>query len=106
MRVSDGEEVDIRADAVYDWADAHGLLVWQEAAFACQMVPVRDAFLRSIREEVTQQVRRIGSHASLAIIGGNNGEAHTAHCTSHSLAGLLSHVTLLAASPWQRTRRR
>ena len=62
-----------QSDAVYDWADEHGLLIWQEAAFACQMVPVRDVFLRSIREEVSQQVRRIASHASLAIIGGNNG---------------------------------
>ena len=57
---------------MYDWADAHGLLIWQEVAFACQMVPVRSSYLDSIREEVTQQVRRLGSHASLAIIGGNN----------------------------------
>ena len=61
-----------QSEAVYDWADEHGLLVWQEVAFACQMVPVLPSFLDSIREEVSQQVRRWGSRASLAIVGGNN----------------------------------
>ena len=59
-------------DAVYDYADAHGILLWQEFLFACGFYSVDDFFLRSVREEVTQAVRRLASHASLAIFGGNN----------------------------------
>ena len=61
-----------QADAVYDYADSHGILVWQEFLFACAMYPVDDWFLRSVREEVSQAVRRLVGHASLAIFGGNN----------------------------------
>ena len=59
-------------DAVYEYADEHGILLWQEFLFACGFYSVDDWFLRSVREEVTQAVRRLASHASLAIFGGNN----------------------------------
>ena len=61
-----------QSEAVYDWCDEHGLLVWQEVTFACAMAPADPAFLDNVREEVSQQVRRLASHASLAILGGNN----------------------------------
>ena len=61
-----------QSEAVYEWCDRHGLLVWQEVTFACQMAPADQPFLASVREEVSQQVRRLGSHASLALLGGNN----------------------------------
>ena len=59
-------------ELVYDYADQHGILIWQEFLFACAMYPVDDWFLRNVREEVSQAVRRLSSHASLAIFGGNN----------------------------------
>ena len=61
-----------QSEAVYDWCDRHGLLIWQEVTFACAMAPVDKAFLNNVREEVSQQVRRLASHPSLAILGGNN----------------------------------
>lgn len=61
-----------QSDLVYDFADSHGLLLWTEFPFACEMVPVSSSFLTNIREEVSQQVRRLGSHPSVVIFGGNN----------------------------------
>ena len=59
-------------ELVYDYADRHGILIWQEFLFACAMYPADDGFLRNVREEVSQAVRRLSWHASLAIFGGNN----------------------------------
>ena len=61
-----------QADAVYDWADEHGLMLWTEFTFACAMYPVDRPFLDDVREEVSQVVRRLTGHASVAIFGGNN----------------------------------
>ena len=57
---------------MYEFADERGLLIWQEFLFACGFYSVDRWFLNSVREEVTQAVRRLASHASLAIFGGNN----------------------------------
>ena len=61
-----------QADEVYDFADEHGLLLWTEFAFACAMYPVDRPFLDDVREEVSQVIRRLTSHPSLGIFGGNN----------------------------------
>ena len=58
--------------SVYDYADARGLLIWQEFAFACAMYPRDTEFLALVRDEVSYQTRRIASHASILIFGGNN----------------------------------
>ncbi|KAK9829297.1 hypothetical protein WJX72_005014 [[Myrmecia] bisecta] len=58
--------------AFYDACDELGILVWQEAMFACSLYP-RDAhFLQEVREEVGQAAWRLGHHTSIAIWGGNN----------------------------------
>ncbi|EIE20788.1 glycoside hydrolase [Coccomyxa subellipsoidea C-169] len=59
-------------DDFYDMCDRAGMLVWQEAMFACSLYPANSAFLADVREEVTYQARRIAHHASLAIWGGGN----------------------------------
>lgn len=59
-------------DLLYDYADENGLLVWHEFAFACAMYPRDHSFLRLVRKEVLEQTRRVASHPSLLILGGNN----------------------------------
>jgi len=59
-------------DAMYAFADAHGLLVWSEFSFACSMYPRDDAFLQLVRREVAHQTRRLAGHASILVFGGNN----------------------------------
>jgi beta-mannosidase len=59
-------------NSLYDYADEKGLLIWQEFMFACAMVPVNDFFLDSVAAEVLQQTRRLSSHASIIVFGGNN----------------------------------
>ena len=76
-------------DAVYDYADRNGILVWQEFLFACAMYPSDEPFLRNVREEVTQAVRRLTGHASLAIFGGNNENEVRANS---SVADRIQHV--------------
>ncbi|MGN1148187.1 MAG: glycoside hydrolase family 2 protein, partial [Lachnospiraceae bacterium] len=59
-------------DYFYDICDELGLLVWQDFMFACSSYELDDAFDANIREEITQNVRRLRHHASLALWCGNN----------------------------------
>lgn len=59
-------------DAFFHACDTAGILVWQDLMFG-YMVPAGDAvFVANSREEVRQQVQRIGAHPSLAVFCGNN----------------------------------
>ena len=60
------------SDEFYDLCDELGLLVWQDLMFACSFYTLSPSFEESIRTEVTQNVKRIRNHASLALICGNN----------------------------------
>ncbi|MFN8394262.1 MAG: glycoside hydrolase family 2 protein [Bacteroidia bacterium] len=59
-------------DAFYDWCDAHGMLVWQDLAFACMMYPLEGNLLETSLIEVEDNVLRLRNHPSLAIWCGNN----------------------------------
>ena len=59
-------------DFFYDLCDELGLLVWQDFMFACNLYPSTPEFLAEVRAEVDHQVRRLGSHASIAIWCGDN----------------------------------
>eukprot|EP00039_Didymoeca_costata_P009013 m.119509 g.119509 ORF g.119509 m.119509 type:complete len:922 (+) comp14321_c0_seq2:60-2825(+) len=59
-------------DAFYDLADEYGLLIWQEAMFACAIYPAYDDFLENVKQEISYQATRLSHHASLAVFSGNN----------------------------------
>lgn len=57
----------------YDLCDRYGILVWQDFQFACGIYPLDDpAYLDNVRCEVEENVRRLRSHACLALWCGNN----------------------------------
>jgi beta-mannosidase len=59
-------------DQFYELCDRLGILVWQDFMFACSMYPGDDAFVENVRQEATQNVRRLRNHPSLALWAGNN----------------------------------
>jgi beta-mannosidase len=59
----------------YEICDSLGIMVWQDFMFACSMYPGNDSYLRNVREEAEQQVKRLRNHASIALWCGNNENA-------------------------------
>ena len=59
-------------DAFYDLADENGILIWQDFMFACTLYPATEEMLRNIEAEVRDNVRRLRSHACIALWCGNN----------------------------------
>ncbi|NLC56301.1 MAG: glycoside hydrolase family 2 [Armatimonadetes bacterium] len=58
--------------AFFDYCDAHGMLVWQDFAFACARYPQNPEFLEAVRREAEQVVRKLRNHPSLAVWCGDN----------------------------------
>ncbi|MDH7570946.1 MAG: glycoside hydrolase family 2, partial [Armatimonadota bacterium] len=58
--------------AFFDFCDAHGILVWQDFAFACARYPQTPEFLESVRREAEVVVCRLRNHPSLAVWCGDN----------------------------------
>lgn len=60
-------------DWFYDLCDELGLLVWQDFMFACNAYPAHQrAWLDLVRQEAQQQIRRLSSHACIALWCGDN----------------------------------
>ena len=59
-------------DHFYELCDELGLLVWQDFPFACAIYPYHDEFIENIKEEATQNIKRLRGHPSLALWCGNN----------------------------------
>ncbi len=59
-------------DLFYDLCDRNGILVWQDFMFACSMYPGDDKFLENVKEEVTENICRLRTHACIALWCGNN----------------------------------
>jgi len=59
-------------DIFYQLCDRYGILVWQDLMFACSMYPGDEEFLQNIRQEVTDNVKRLRNHACIALWCGNN----------------------------------
>lgn len=60
------------SEAFFDWCDTHGVLVWQDFAFACSLYPQTDDFLAEVRREVEAVTLRLRNHPSLAVWCGDN----------------------------------
>jgi beta-mannosidase len=59
-------------DVFYDLCDELGLLIWQDFMFACAPYPESDELAREVEDEARYQVRRLRSHACMALWCGNN----------------------------------
>jgi len=59
-------------DAFYDACDELGLLVWQDMMFACSQYPSTPDFLAEVDAEIRYQVKRLASHACVALWCGDN----------------------------------
>lgn len=57
---------------LYDAADEMGILIWQDFIFACTTYPSDPNFLRRVTEEAEYNIKRLRSHACLAMWCGNN----------------------------------
>ena len=56
----------------FDWCDEHGLLVWQDFMFACEIAPQDEPFLESVRKEAETIITALRNHPSLALWSGDN----------------------------------
>ncbi|UYQ92002.1 glycoside hydrolase family 2 protein [Chitinophaga horti] len=59
-------------DLFYDLADENGILVWQDFMFACSLYPSDKDFLAQVQAEADYNIKRLRTHASLALWCGNN----------------------------------
>jgi beta-mannosidase len=59
-------------DYFYDLCDELGILIWHDFMFSCMSYPSDREFLASVETEITQQVRRLSHHASIALWCGDN----------------------------------
>lgn len=58
---------------MYDAADEMGILIWQDFLFACGNYPaIIPSLIESIKEEATENVKRLRHHPSIVIYAGNN----------------------------------
>jgi len=60
------------SDDFYDLCDEMGILVWQDFMFGCSLYPGDEAFLDNVRQEATDNVKRLRNHPSIVIWVGNN----------------------------------
>ncbi len=59
-------------DYFYELCDRNGILVWQDFMFACSTYPADSVFLKNIRQEAIDNVKRLRNHCSIALWCGNN----------------------------------
>ena len=64
---------------IYEETIELGVLVWQDFQFACGVYPAFDSFVKSVREEAVDNVKRLRHHPSIAIFCGNNEGMFVSH---------------------------
>jgi beta-mannosidase len=59
-------------DAFYDLCDSLGLMVWQDFMFAGAMYPGDENFIKNVKQEVIDNIKRLRHHPSIVVWCGNN----------------------------------
>ena len=60
-------------DALFDACDEAGICIWLDCKFACSAQPAfEDSFMDNVRQEITDNVRRLRHHPCIAVWCGNN----------------------------------
>lgn len=59
-------------DIFYELCDKYGILIWHDMLFACGTYPGQEDFFRSVSHEISDNVKRIRNHPSIALWNGNN----------------------------------
>ena len=59
-------------DYFYELCDELGIMVWHDFMFSCMSYPSNREFLDDVEVEITQQLRRLGHHACVALWCGDN----------------------------------
>lgn len=59
-------------ESFYRLCDEYGIMVWQDFMFACSMYPGDESFLRNVRLEAEDNLRRLRNHPSIVLWCGNN----------------------------------
>ncbi|WP_030154649.1 glycoside hydrolase family 2 protein [Glycomyces sp. NRRL B-16210] len=60
------------SDDLYDLADEHGLLMWQDFLFACAAYSEDEPMRSEVEAEARENVARLSPHPSLVLWNGNN----------------------------------
>ncbi len=60
------------SEAFFNALDEAGILLWQDFSFACTIYPHTEAFYAKVRREAEKVIKRIRSHACLALWAGDN----------------------------------
>lgn len=56
----------------FDYCDRHGILVWHDFMFACEVPTRDDAYCEEVRREAEEIVKKLRNHPSLALWCGDN----------------------------------
>jgi len=83
QRIADGTQAGVNllrvwgggifeSDDFYDICDEEGVLVWQDALFACAAYAEEEPLRDEVVAEVTEAVTRLSPHPSLVVWNGNN----------------------------------
>jgi len=59
-------------DSFYEACDELGLLIWQDAMFACNLYPSHPDFLDNVEAELSEQAARLSMHPCIALWCGDN----------------------------------
>lgn len=56
----------------YEYCDKHGIMIWQDFMFACEIPPVEEEYCELVKKEAIQVIKRYRNYASLAVWCGDN----------------------------------